>query len=91
MAWGDLKDQMNTKVYKGFCIIPGRTYSDDDGGSQQWNIAATIYREGNPDGSRVFVARDEYALTESEAIRRSLEFGEKVIDGAVPDASVSGL
>lgn len=91
MAWGDLKDQMNTKIHKGFCIIPGRTYSDDDDGSQQWNIAATIYREGNPGGTRVFVAKGEYALTEREAIRRSLEFGEKVIDGAVPGASISGL
>ncbi len=91
MGWADLKDKMNTVVYKGFAIVPGRMYTNEEDGSARWSISVAIYREGNVETQRVFTSKGEHAANEKEAIARSIDFGKKVVDGAIPGASLTEL
>jgi hypothetical protein len=85
MGWGDIKNGMNTEIYKGYSIIPGRISS---GGTFQ--VSVLIQREGSDKPPRNYLAKRQVP-TEKEAIRLGLEYGRNVIDGAIPGASVADL
>ena len=91
MGWGDIKDKLNEETYKGFRIVPGRTYFGGDGTPQQWGVSAALQRIGSDAPARVVTAKGRFAPDEQEAIRLSLEYGRSVIDGLVPGESTAGL
>ena len=53
MGWGDLKDELNESIYKGFRIIPSRICFNSDGARERWTISATIQRVGGNESGTV--------------------------------------
>ncbi len=75
---------MSRVSYKGF-HIRARSYQLHD--TRQWTVDLEIERKGRV---RSFSLGERYA-TEGEAVARCVEFGRRIIDGAVPGCSVEHL
>jgi hypothetical protein len=88
MEWGDYKDLRDSETYKGFRIFPARYDFIEDG---KFFISVLIQREGSDALPRNFRSHGEYASTETEAVRRSLAFGRKLIDGVIPGQSLDEI
>ena len=91
MGWGDIKDRLNAQTYKGFRIVPNRICITVDGEPDKYRVSVEIQREGGDKPPKTFTKKGKYASTEQDAIRQSLEYGKKVIDGEVAGESVADL
>ena len=75
-------------LYKDFVIMP--VHYPDPAGTGQWKGKVKIMRK-NGITPRTFAIQDTSFKTEGEAIRGSLEYGKKIIDGKVPSCIIRNI
>ncbi len=79
------------ETYKGFKIIPRVHFDGVYREGMKWRASAIIQRAGREGPARDYWAKGSFAYSEKEAMRLGMEYGKKVVDGAIPDASVTDL
>ncbi len=84
MAWGDIKDRINERIYKSSHIVPGRICIGGDGVPEKWPIFAVIQRVGSHKPPKTFYAKGKFASSEEEAVRLAMEYAKYIIDAAIP-------
>lgn len=87
----DNKEQSLEVAYRGFIIYPA-PFAVKLGPEYMWSPRVSI---GRHSGGEVRMSssfdQDMYTSSRDEALRLSIDFGKRIIDGQVPDISIKDL